>query len=319
LNITLRQLRVFVEVARLGSNQAAAEALHITPPAISMQLKELEHQVGLSLFNRQGRKLSLSTAGEYFVLHARRLLAAHRDAEDAMQRFLKLDHGALRLGVVSTATHFIPRLLARFHAEHPGIEPVLQIAQNRAELLALMQAGEVDLSVMGRPPQEMQARAEPFGAHPLVFVAAPDHPLASGGPYPPKALEAFPFIVREEGSGTRAAMKAFFEEHGLSPHTAMQVPSNETIKQCVMAGLGLALLSLHTIGLEVRSGLLRILPIEHSPLMRTWFLVRLQARHLSPAAEAFRYFLLEHAEPHLLDHDRPLLDASGASPGSRQA
>ena len=307
MNLTFRQLRVFVEVARLGSNQAAAAALHITPPAVSMQIKELEAQLQLPLFNREGRGLTLSTAGEYFLVHARRILAEYRDAEDAMARLLKLDRGVLTLGIVSTAKHFVPQLLARFHQEHPGIELKLRVAHNREKLVALMQAGEVDLSVMGRPPREMAARAEAFAAHPLVFVAAPDHPLAHQGTIPASALADQPFVVREVGSGTRSAMQAFFDEHRLEPRVAMEVASNETIKHAVMAGLGLSLLSLHTIGLELQSGLLQVLPIEGTPLMRTWFIVRMQARQLSPAAEAFRYFILEHGEAHLLAHDAPLL------------
>lgn len=311
MNLTFRQLRVFAEVARLGSNQAAAAALHITPPAVSMQLRELESQVGLPLFNREGRKLGLSTAGEYFLVYARRLLAVHKDAEDAMARFLKLDRGVLTLGIVSTAKHFVPQLLARFHQEHPGIELKLRVAHNREKLVALMQAGEVDLSVMGRPPKEIEARAEAFAAHPLVFVAAPGHPLAELPAIPPAALAGYPFVVREPGSGTRAAMEAFFQEHGLNPTIGMEVASNETIKHAVMAGLGLSLLSLHTIGLELHGKLLRMLDVAGTPLMRTWFVVRMQARQLSPAAEAFRYFIIEHGEAHLLAHDTPLLRPAG--------
>ena len=310
MNLSFRQLRIFVEVARLGSNQAAAAALHITPPAVSMQIKDLESQLQLALFNREGRGLTLSTAGEYFLVHARRMLAAYRDAEDAMARFLKLDRGVLTLGIVSTAKHFVPQLLARFHQEHPGIELKLRVAHNRRQLVELMQAGEVDLSVMGRPPREIETRAEPFAAHPLVFVAAPDHPLARMEAIAPDTLAAHPFVVREEGSGTRAAMQAFFDEHRLEPRVAMEVASNETVKHAVMAGLGLSLLSLHTIGLELHSGLLRILPVEGTPLMRTWFIVRMQTRQLSPAAEAFRYFIIEHGEAHLLAHDAPLLQAA---------
>ncbi|MEO7050627.1 MAG: LysR substrate-binding domain-containing protein [Rhodanobacter sp.] len=307
MNLTFRQLRVFVEVARLGSNQAAAASQHITPPAVSMQIKELESQLQLALFNREGRGLSLSTAGEYFLVHARRLLSTYKDAEDAMGRFLKLDRGVLTLGIVSTAKHFVPQLLARFHEEYPGIELRLRVAHNREKLVAMMRTAEVDLTVMGRPPKEIETRAEAFAAHPLVFVAAPGHPLANLTSTPPSALSACAFIVREPGSGTRAAMEAFFDEHHLEPRVTMEVASNETVKHSVMAGLGLSLLSLHTIGLELHSGLLRILPIDGTPLMRTWFIVRLQSRHLSPAAEAFRYFIIEHGEAHLLEHDAPLL------------
>jgi LysR family transcriptional regulator, low CO2-responsive transcriptional regulator len=285
-------LRVFAEVAQHGSMARAAEALHLTPPAVSMQIKELEAQVGLPLFDRQGRNVSLSTAGEYFLVHARRLLAALKEADDAMARLKRLERGLLTIGLVSTAKYFVPQLLARFREEHPGVDVRLRVVGERKQLVELMQAGEVDLSVMGRPPKEIHTRAESFAAHPLVFVAPPGHPLLHGGPHDPNELAPYPIIAREHGSGTRSAM---------------EMSSNETIKQAVMAGLGLSFLSLHTMGLEVRSGLLQVLDIKGTPVMRVWNVVHLASKLLSPAAEAFRYFMLEQGEAHLLAHDTPLL------------
>lgn len=312
MNISFRQLKVFVEVAQSGSVTRAAEALHLTPPAVSMQVKELESQVGLTLFDREGRRLSLSTAGEYFLVHARRLLNALRDAEHAMARLQRLEQGRLTLGMVSTAKYFVPQLLGRFRDEHPGVELKLQVAGNREQLLQWLQAGEVELTVMGRPPKEIATRGEAFAAHPMVFVAPPGHPLLALGPLPVSALAAHPFIVREQGSGTRAAMAQFFAEHRFTPTVAMEISSNETIKQAVMAGMGLSFLSLHTVGLELTSGLLKILDVDHTPVMRTWNVVHLQSRTLSPLAEAFRYYLLEHGERHLVAHDTPLLRPAGA-------
>ncbi len=314
MNVTFRQLRVFTEVAQQGSMARAAAALHLTPPAVSMQIKEVEAQVGLALFERHGRQVTLSTAGEYFLVHARRLLADLKQADDAMARFKRLDHGLLTIGIVTTAQNFVPQLLARFHEEHPGIDVRLRVVGNREQLVAMMQAGEVDLSVMGRPPKEIAARAEAFAAHPLVFVCPPDHPLLKIGHPPVSALEGYAFIVREQGSGTRAAMEAFFAEHRCEPRITMEMSSNETIKQAVMAGMGLSFLSLHTIGLEVRSGLLHLLDVEGTPLMRMWNVVHLQSKLLSPAAEAFRYFIIERGEAHLLAHDAPLLQQP-AQPG----
>jgi DNA-binding transcriptional LysR family regulator len=307
MNFSFRQLRVFVEVAQNGSMARAAAALHLTPPAVSMQIKDLETQVGLPLFDRAGRKLSLSTAGEYFLVHARRLLAALKDTDDAMARLKRLEHGLLTIGLVSTAKYFVPQLLARFHEEHPGVDVRLRVVGNRGELVALMQAGEVDLSVMGRAPKEIHTRSESFAAHPLVFVAPPGHPLLRGGPHAVNALAPYPIIAREHGSGTRAAMQKFFDERRFEPRLAMEMSSNETIKQAVMAGLGLSFLSLHTMGLELRSGLLALLDIRDAPVMRMWNVVHLSSKLLSPAAEAFRYFMLEQAEAHLLAHDAPLL------------
>jgi DNA-binding transcriptional LysR family regulator len=307
VNVTFRQLRVFVEVAAQGSVSRAAEALHLTPPAVSMQLKEIESQVGLPLFDRGGRRLALSTAGEYFVVHAKRLLAALKDAENAMARFKKLESGVLTVGMVSTAKYFVPRLLALFRKEHPGVDVRLVVANNREQLIVLMQSGEVDLSVMGRPPKEIATRAEAFAAHPMVFVCPPGHPLLRLGHAPVSALGPYPFIVREQGSGTRAAMQQFFAEHRFEPQITMEMSSNETIKQAVMADMGVSFLSLHTLGLELRNGLLAMLDIEDTPVMRMWNIVHLQSKVLSPAAEAFRYFVIESGEALLLEHDAPLL------------
>lgn len=309
MNVTFRQLRVFAEVAQHGSMGRAAASLHLTPPAVSMQVKELEAQVGLSLFDRHGRQISLSTAGEYFLVHARRLLANLKEADNAMARFKRLEHGLLTIGIVSTAKYFVPRLLARFHEEHAGVEVRLRVVGNREQLVALMQAGEIDLSVMGRPPKEIATRSEAFAAHPLVFVAPPEHPLVGARHVPVAALEGHAFVVREHGSGTRTAMEAFFAERRFAPRITMEMSSNETIKQAVMAGMALSFLSLHTVGLELRSGLMAVLDVEGTPLMRTWHVVHLQSKVLSPAAEAFRYFIIERGEAHLLAHDEALLPA----------
>ena len=311
-NVTVRQMRVFAEVARRLSFVRAAEALHLTPPAVTMQIKELESAVELPLFDRQGRTVSLTTAGEYLLVYAKRMLATLKDAEDAMARLRRVEVGMLNIGLVSTAKYFVPRLLARFREEHPGVEVRLQVSGNREQLLALMHAGEIDLAVMGRPPKELATRAEIFAAHPLVFVGPPGHPLALRESAPVQALEDYPFIVREPGSGTRKAMEDFLREHHVAPRITMEMSSNETIKQAVMAGMGISFLSLHTLGLELRGGLLKLLDIEATPIMRTWNIVHLLSKVLSPAAEAFRYYMLEEAEKMLRAHDAPLL--SGAAP-----
>ena len=307
MNLSFRQLRVFLEVAQRGGVTAAAQTLHLTPPAVSMQIKELENQVGLPLFNRQGRTMTLSTAGEYFVVHAKRMLGALRDADNAMARFKKLEHGHLTVGMVSTAKYFVPRLLGQFRQDHPGIDVRLTVANNREGLVRQMEAGEVDLSIMGRPPPELSARSEPFAAHPLVFVCPPGHPLMAIGHPPLKSLAPYPFIVREQGSGTRDVMERFFNDRGFEPQITMEMSSNEAIKQAVMAGMGISFLSLHTMGLELSLGLLMRVDVEDTPVMRTWHVVHLQSKVLSPAAEAFRYFVIERGEPLLIEHDTPLL------------
>lgn len=315
-SITFRQLRVFVEVARHLSFVRAAEALHLTPPAVTMQVKELEASIELPLFDREGRKVSLTTAGEYFLVYAKRMLATLKDAGDAMARFRKLESGVLTVGMVGTAKYFVPRLLTRFREEHPGVELRLQVGANREELVALLQHGELDLAIMGRPPKEMATRAEPFAKHPHVFVAPPGHPILTIGHPPVGALARYPLIARESASGTRALMDRFFQDHRVEPRIAMEMPSNETIKQAVMAGMGLSFLSLHTIGLELRCRLIELLHVESTPLVRTWNVVHMQAKILSPAAEALRYFVLEHGERHLVEHDRPWLEAMPQEPSA---
>lgn len=298
MHITFRQLRVFVEVARQGSVLRAAEALHLTPPGVSLQVKEVETQVGQRLFDRGGRRMSLTTAGEYFVVYARRLLATLKETQDAMARFSRLETGRLTIGMVSTAQYFLPRLLATFHKEHPVIDVRLKLG-GREQLGALMQANEVDLCIMGRAPRDMPCRAEPFAMHPHVLITAPDHRFAQAEGVPVVALANEPFIVREPESGTRVALQEFLDEHRIQPTFVMEMPSNEAIKQAVMAGMGVSLLSLHTIGLEWAQGLLAAPPVEGLPLVRRWNVVNVAAKQLSPAAEAFRYFMLEQAESHL--------------------
>lgn len=298
MNVTFHQLRVFVEIARQGSVQGAAEVLHVTPPAVSLQLKEIESQVGHRLFERTHRRMSLSTAGEYFLVYARRLLGTLKEAEDAMARFARLESGLLTIGMVSSAKYFLPQLLARFHTDHPAIDVRLRLG-NREALAAMMTASEVDLCVMGRTPVDFPSRADPFAPHPHVLVTAPDHRFAGAKSVPASALAHEPFIVREPASGTRTALQEYLDRFRVKPIFVMEMPSNEAIKQAVMAGMGVSLLSLHTIGLELSAGLIATPRVEGLPLMRRWNIVNIAAKQLSPAAEAFRRFVLDRGEAHL--------------------
>jgi LysR family transcriptional regulator, low CO2-responsive transcriptional regulator len=304
-NVTLRQLRVFASVARHLSFVRAAEELKITAPAVSMQIKELEIEFGLPLFDRTSRQVSLTTVGEYMVEHTRRVLSAMRDAEDLVARFRGLQTGPLDVGMVSTAKYFLPRLLAQFRQEHPGIEIRLQVANNRDQIVALMQEGDIELAIMGRPPKDYPTRAEPFAMHPHVLVTSVDHPFTRGETVPARALMNEEFIVREPGSGTRAALDEFMRAYQMTPRVVMQMSSNEAIKQAVMAGMGVSLLSLHTVGLELDHHLIAAPETEGLPVMRRWHVVNNLAKTLSPAAEAFRYFILERGEAFLAKHFPP--------------
>jgi DNA-binding transcriptional LysR family regulator len=300
-NATLRQLRIFASVAKHSSFIRAAEELKLTAPAVSMQIKELEREVGLPLFDRTSRQVSLTMIGEYVLAHTRRVLAAMRDAEDLVARFRGLKTGPLDVAMVSTAEYFLPRLLAEFRQEHPGIEIRLQVADDREEIVKLMQQGDVELAIMGRPPQGWPTRAEPFAMHPHVLVTPTDHRFSRMEVVPAAALADEGFIVRETGSGTRAALEEYMRSHQMTPRVVMQMSSNEAVKQAVMAGMGVSLLSLHTIGLELDHHLIAAPETEGLPVMRRWNVVNNLAKTLSPAAEAFRYFILERGEAFLAE------------------
>jgi DNA-binding transcriptional LysR family regulator len=265
-----------------------------------MQIKELEAAVGMPLFERQGRKVSLTTSGEYMLVYARKMLALLKDAEDAAARLQRIETGKLTIGMVDTTTYFIPALLSQFLKEHEGIELVLNVG-NRHHLVQWLNNSEVDIAIMGRPPSEMSTRSEPFAANPLVFVASPEHPLASESGLRAEDLRQQSFIVREQGSGTRTAMEAFFNQARFQPRFTMELQSNDAIKQAVKANLGLSFLSQHTIALELQTKQLCILDVNGTPTVRAWNVVHMLSKMLSPAAEAFRYFILEHAETYLAE------------------
>jgi DNA-binding transcriptional LysR family regulator len=297
MNVTLRQLKVFAAVAQHGSLSRAAESLHLTPAAVSMQIRELERQVGLPMLDRGGRGVSLTVAGEYVLAYARKMLAMLKEAEDLMARFRGVTGGQLRVGFLSTAQHFAFRLLAQFRRDHPGVEVLPVIGARRDEVFAALQRHDIDLAIAGQPPRELALRAEPFAQHPLVLVTSTDHVLARAMGYVPAlGLAEFPFIAREPGSGTRSALEHYFREQRIAPRIAFELPSNDAIKQAAAAGLGIALLSLHAVGDELRRGELVAPEVEGLPLVRRWHVVTTTGRPVSPATEALRYFILEHGE-----------------------
>jgi DNA-binding transcriptional LysR family regulator len=260
-----------------------------------MQIKELEGAVELPLFERAGRSVRLTMPGEYLLVYARRMLATVKEAGDAMAKLRRVQGGRITIGMVSTAEYFLPRLVARFRSQHPAVEMRLAVG-NREQLSRMLHDNEVDLAVMGSPPRELDTRAEPFAAHPLGIIASPEHPLVRRRELPAKALEGEPFIVRERGSGTRAAMERFFNDQRVRPTPIMEMTSNETIKQAVIANMGLAFVSLHTVALELSVGQLALLDVIGLPLVRRWHILHIRAKALSPAAEAFRYFVLDQGE-----------------------
>lgn len=300
LNLSLRQLRTFVAAARHLNFARAADELHLTAPAVSMQIRDLETAVGLPVFERSGRTMSLTTTGEYLLVYARRVIATLKEAEDTIARLRGLQAGRITVGMVGTAQYFVPKLLAQFQDHYPGVEVRLMVG-NRDQLDRQLRDREIDLAIMGRPPRELDVRAEAFAANLLGVVAGAGHPLVAERVITPARLDRERFIVRENGSGTRGAMDAFFREQHIAPIAVMELSSNETIKQAVIADMGLTILSLHTLGLELQAGQLKLLDVVGMPLRRAWHVVSLGAMSLSPAAEAFRSFVLERGEAMLVD------------------
>ncbi len=294
MNVSLRQLRIFEAVARQLSYTRAAEELHLSQPAVSMQVRQLEDEVGLPLFEKLGKQISLTEAGRELYHYSRSINRALQEMEEVVEALKGVSRGRLSVAVASTVNYFAPRLLAAFHQRYPGISLKLDVT-NREQLVRLLEANAVDMVLMGQPPEAVDVESEAFMENPLVVVAPPDHPLAGGPPVPLARLAEEVFVMREPGSGTRQAMERFFAEHGIAIRHGMQMTRNEAIKQAVRAGLGLSVVSLHTIELELATGKLVILDAEGFPLERQWFLVYRRGRRLSPAARAFREFVLEEA------------------------
>jgi DNA-binding transcriptional LysR family regulator len=290
-NATLRQLKVFETVARHLSFSRAAEELHLTQPAISTQVKTLEEHVGLPLFEQLGKKIYLTPAGAELLHYCRAIIQQFQDAEAAMTQFKGISGGKLNVAVISAGDYFFPRLLVEFARRHAGVTLNLTV-HNREELLGQLADNLTDLAVMVRPPLDMDTVNESFAPHPYVIVAASNHPLASEKRIPLKAILREPFVVREKGSDTWNSMKEGFGDHIDDINVAMEIKSTETIKQAVIAGLGISFLSAHTIKLELQSGSLAVLDVEGFPLMLNWYLVHRRNKRLPPVALAFKNFLM---------------------------
>lgn len=293
---TLKQIQTFMEVARQRSVSKAAERLFVTQPAVSMQIRQLEDAFGLPLIEPSGRNIRLTQAGEVFQTHAIAAMGQFKDLEASMAEHVGLKKGRIDLAVVSTAKYFIPMLLVRFGKLNPGIDIELKV-DNRENILGLLARNETDLVVMGRAPATLDCQATPFASNPLAIVAAPDHPLVRRKRLPFSALGEHRFVVREEGSGTRAAMERLFAQHQTPLDVVMTMPSNETIKQAVMAGMGMSFLSLRTVRHELTSGHIALVEVVGLPSMGHWYVTHLSHKKLSPAARAFKEFLIEQGEP----------------------
>ena len=290
-NATFRQLKTFEAVARLLNYTRAAEELHLSQPAISMQIKQIEEHAGMALFEQIGKKTFLTQAGEKVQRLALALLSQVKDCEDTLASLRGATGGHLELIVVSTAKYFAPQLLSAFSKSHAGVTIKLSV-NNREQVIQQLLENRVDLAIMGRPPKGLDALASPFAKHPHGIIAPPDHPMAKKKRINLKLLSGENFLIRESGSGTRTSMERVFAERGVKPASSMELASNETIKQAVMAGLGLSYLSLHTVGLELATGKLIRLDVVGTPVVREWYVIQRKGKILSPLAEKFREFLI---------------------------
>jgi len=294
LNITLRQMAAFQALARHRNFTRVADEFGLTQPAISMQIKQLESQLGVALTEQRGKRIDLTEEGEEVLAGAREILQRLDDLESVLNERKGVKTGRLRVSVVTTVNTFAPDLLLIFKQRFPGVGIVLDVANHKV-LLKRLSDNDVDLVIMGRPPETLDLEATAFLENPLVIVAHPKHRLASRKGLAPSALVEDTFIMREPGSGTRSAMERFFAEKDLSFITSMEVSGAGALKQSVQAGLGLGLMSRDAVRMELDAGLVVELDVKGLPIQRHWYLVHHKGKRLSPPAQAFKDFVLGEA------------------------
>lgn len=283
---TLHQLKIFHTVVRHMSFARAAEELHLTPPALSIQVKQLAEVAGQPLFEQIGKKIYLTPAGEVLTTACRDILDRMERVAQELAALQGLEKGSLKLAIVSTAKYLIPRLLGDFCAKHPGVDTTLFVG-NRKPLLERLALNQDDLYILSQPPEHMNVTIEPFADNHLVVVARSDHPLTAEKDIAPSRLRDIPFIMREPGSGTRTAAEKFFEGHGVVFKARMELGSNEAVKQTVSGGLGMAVLSASTLRAELASGELVVLDVRGFPLERKWYVAYPVGKQLTPITRAF--------------------------------
>lgn len=295
IHATLQQLKLFEAVARLKSYTRAAEEVHLTQPAVSIQVKRLEENVGMPLFEQVDKQMHLTVAGRELYDACRDVLQRLGDLDAALDNLKGEVAGPISLCVVSSAKYFLPYLLGSFVRRYPKVEPRLQVT-NRARLLARLSANEDDLYIMGQVPEELPVDEHPFLENVLVVVAHPSHPLAHEKVITLEQLAQERFVGREAGSGTRKAVEEMFEKRGLKIAPYIELSSNEAIKHGVLAGLGIAVLSQPSVRLELAAGELVVLDVEGFPLRRRWYAVHRKGKRLSRAAQTFLEYLQQEGE-----------------------
>ncbi len=292
---TLHQLKVFEAAARHGSFTRAAEELYLTQPTISMQVKQLTKVIGMPLFEQIGKRLYLTSAGQELFAACRDIFGRISQLEMAIADLKGLKQGQLKLSVITTAKYFVPRLLGPFCQRYPGVDFALQV-MNHEGLIMRMNENLDDLYILSQVPDSIDITPHRFLENPLVVLAQREHPLVGQKKIPLERLSGEPFIMREEGSGTRRAVEQLLNQHNVSVKVKLELGSNEAIKQAIVGGLGLSVLSLHTLALEGATGKLAILDVEHFPIERHWFVVYPTGKQLSVVAHTFLEYLLDEGK-----------------------
>jgi len=298
---TLPQLSVFEAVSRLGSYTRAAEELYMAQPTVSVQIKKLTDTIGLPLFEQLGKRVHLTDAGRELYATCQGIFKTLNAAEDNFANLRGLKSGRLRLAASTTGKYFAPRLLAAFVQQHPGIEVSLQI-HHRETLLDRMSENADDLYIFTNPPPESEAMRQVILPNPMVVFARADHPLARHKNIPFERFAREPFLMREPGSGTRMVAQQVFESHGAKPSIRMELSTNEAIKQAILAGLGVSIMSRYTLGLDVEQDQLVTLDVESFPLEHHWYFVYPIGKQLPMVAQAFMDFARQQARSLVLDH-----------------
>jgi len=311
-NASFRQLATFHAVARLGSVSAAAEEMHLTQPAVSIQIGSLEESARTPLLQRSGRDIHLTEANELLANYAGRILELWREAGEEMATLQGVFAGTLRVGAVTTAEYLLPPLLVTFANQNPKVKVKLQ-SGNRDEIVRMLAGQEIDVAIMGRPPAELKTTSSAFAKHPMAFVASPRHPAMHDPALSIAALASAHLLVRERGSGTRTTVERIFKDAGVPLRIGSEMSSNEAIKQMCAAGFGVAFLSLHTCVLELGAGVLQVLPLPDNPIERDWFVMHLASRQLPQVALAFEEFLRERAQAQIQRQLGPV----GAAPAKK--
>jgi len=295
--VSFRQLQIFMAVSRHRSFTKAADELFLAQPTVSLQMKKLTEAVGLPLFEQLGKGIRMTDAGQDLYAACRELFALFENLEAQIADRKGIRRGKLRLGVVTTAKYIAPELLAAFGQQFPGIEFSMTVS-NRDEIIRRIQDSEDDLYVMGQvPTDEVEVEATPFAWNPLTVMVPRGHPLTRAPrPVPLSAIAEAPFLIREPGSGTRNAYLRVFAERGLKLHIAMELSSNEAIKHAIASGLGISILSVHSLALEGTHGPVEVLDVENFPIMRKWYLVYPRGRILSLTAQKFVEFTVSQEQ-----------------------